>query len=502
MKVVHIDHGLVPLILRNYQKKMFDSFWKERYSICKLPRQSGKTTTVVAYILWYILFHSNVRVALLAHRADTARELFQKLRLAYEHLPKFLQAGIAPGGWNKGSIILGNGSSAKADSTSGGSIRGETFNLIVLDEFAFVETNLAESFLNSVYPTISSGATSKMIVVSTPKGMNHFYEMWDDAKTGKSKFNPVEINWDDVPGRDEAWKKEQISNIGLRSWNQEFEAQFIGSSDTLISGEKLMELKENWEDPIHESEGFSIYEDPKVGHQYSITVDVSRGQGLDYQAFSVVDVTNLPYKQVCVFRDNELSPTLYPSVIHNAARRYNDAHILVEVNDIGQQIADMLIGDLDTENVIRIYAKPGVGQTIGFGSQGKTNNGLKMSPATKRIGCADLKTLIESDKLIVKDKTTIREFMTFVADVNSFSAEEGYHDDAVMTLVLFGWLSHQRYFREETKDIRASLEEAQQEYLDRQMVPFGVFDDGTDGFSFDYEENRPENYQSGGFGLW
>lgn len=489
VKIIHVDQGLINFEPWPYQKKTLDTIRDNRFVICKFPRQSGKSTTVVAYILWYILFTPNAKVAILANRADTARDLFGKVRLSYEYLPKFLQAGIAPGGWNKGSIVLGNGSMVKADSTSGSSIRGGTFNLLFLDEFAFVDNNLADEFFKSVYPTISSGKTTKVIIVSTPKGTNHFFEMWDKAINGQNEFVPIEINWNDVPGRDEAWKEIQIKNIGIESWNQEFECQFLGSSNTLIDAENLKRLKACIKNPIHVTEqGLAVYEDPRPGYKYAITVDPSRGQGLDYHAFSVFDVTNLPYKQVARFRNNKIYPTILPTFIKMMAEKYNEASVLVEISDNGQQIADMLIGDLDTDNVIRVRSNPGRGgQTVAaFAGTGRINNGLKTSPATKRIGCTNLKTLIESDKLKLVDGETIQELFTFIADNQSFAADEGYNDDLAMTLVLFAWLSHQRYFRHEQKDIRQELEEQYSDYLESQMTPLGVFDDGISTFSVDY----------------
>lgn len=486
VKIIHVDRGLIPFVPWDFQNRTIDVVKDNRFVICKFPRQSGKSTTIIAYILWYILFNENVKIAILAHRLKTARDLFSKVRTSYEHLPKFLQAGIAPGGWNKGSIILGNGSIVMADATTGGSIRGESFNIVLLDEFAFVDNNLAKEFMESVYPTISSGTTTKIIIVSTPHGMNHYYEMWEAARLGRSEFVPIEVKWNEVPGRDEAWKQKQIKNTNLQSWLQEFECAFLGSSTTLLSADALEYLLANVQEPIKVTDNMNIYEEPKDGYVYALTVDVSRGQGLDYQAFSVTDVTNFPYKQVLTFRDNKMSPTVYPTLIKSIAEKYNYAHILVEISDIGGQVADMLVGDLDTENVIRVRAVPGKGQFIGFGVGGKVYNGLKTSPATKRIGCADLKTLIENHKLLVPDRETVKEFTTFVADTQSFAAEEGKHDDLVMSLVLFGWLSHQRYFRQETQDIRAHLEEENQKYLDSQMTPFGIIDDGTATFYHDY----------------
>lgn len=495
VKIVHVDKGLIQFIPFQYQDKIIKTINDNRFVICKLPRQSGKTTAVVSYILWYIIFHANVNVAILAHRAKTARELFSRIRLAYEKLPKFIQAGIAPGGWNKGSIILGNGSSIIADATSSGSIRGESFNVILLDEFSFVEPNLADEFLESVYPTISSGTSTKLIIVSTPKGYNHFYDIWSNAVEGKNEFIPIEVKWNEVPGRDEAWKQKQIANIGIQKWNQEFEAEFIGSSTTLLSADALYDMENHVKDvvPIYNKDDHIIFKEPIPGHQYSILVDVARGLGLDYSTLQIIDVTNIPFEQVGTFHSNKIYPTILPNVIYNTGMKYNGASVLIEISDIGGQVADMLIGDLDYENVIRVASKPLVGQSISLGmGNAKIQNGLKTSPATKRVGCADLKTLIESKKLIVNDIHTFNEFRTFVSNNISYEAEEGKNDDLVMGLVLFGWLSHQRYFREETHDIRADLQKAHEDYLENQLTPFGIFDDGLTEQQYDYDNNSME----------
>lgn len=485
-KIIHVERGLINFEPWPFQVKMLEAYKTKRYVISKLPRQVGKSVTTIGYILWYVLFNKNVKVAVLAHKLETAQELFEGLRRAYENLPLFLQAGIAQGGWNKRSIRLSNGSVVKAAATSGGAVRGETYNIIFLDEYAFVENNLADEFFRSTFPTISSGKTTKLFVVSTPQGMNHFYDMWDKAVKKKSEFYPIEIKWNDVPGRDDAWRDKQIGIMGLESFKQEFMTEFIGSSNTLISPEKLQEMQDSVTPPIFISEGLRVYERPKAGHNYAICVDTSRGQGLDYHAFCIIDVTNFPYKLVGMFQRNDVHPTLLPNYIFNAWKQYNFAAVLIEVSDIGAQVADMLAGDLDCDGVIRVVNKPGKGQSIGFGIGSKIQNGLKTSPATKRIGCADLKTLIESDKLIITDGPTAKEFLTFVSDNQSFSAEEGKHDDCVMSLVLFGWLSHQRYFRHENSDIRAELEKQNEEYLENQLTPFGFVDDGLDFIEHKY----------------
>jgi hypothetical protein len=314
IKIINVDRGLIPFEMWDFQERMLQTFHDNRFSICKLPRQVGKSTTSVAYILHQVLFNENFVVAILANRAPTARELLGKLKLAFEYLPMFLKQGIKE--WNKGSIYLANGSRVLADSTSGSSVRGFSFNLIFLDEFAFVPNNIAEDFFNSTYPTISSGKTSKVVIVSTPNGMNLFYKMWTKAVEKTSTYMPIEIHWSMVPGRDEAWAQETIRNTSQRQFDQEFGCEFLGSSNTLINGAKLASL--HWKEPIRRMECMEVFEEPIPKHTYVLTVDVAEGQGLDYSAFSIFDVTEIPYRQVAKYRNNEISPMLLPAVVYSA----------------------------------------------------------------------------------------------------------------------------------------------------------------------------------------
>ena len=478
IKIVNVDHGLMPFKMWDFQKDMLTKFHSSRFSICKLPRQVGKSTTSVAYILHQVLFNKDMMIAILANRAPTARELLQKLKLAFEYLPMFLKQGIKE--WNKGSIFLANGSRVLADSTSGSSVRGFSFNLIFLDEFAFVPNNIAEEFFNSTYPTISSGKTSKVIIVSTPNGMNLFYRMWTKAVEKLSDYVPIEIHWSMVPGRDAAWAEETIRNTSQRQFDQEFGCEFLGSSNTLISGAKLAALA--IKNPIESRDCLDIYEHPQPKHTYVVCVDVSEGQGLDYSSFSIFDVTEIPYRQVAKYRNNEISPMLFPAVIYSAAMRYNEAFVLVEINSIGLQVADILHFELNYENLLKFQqkGKQGIQASGGFAAgKNRLAFGLKISPQTKMIGCANLKTLIESDKLIINDEHTISELYSFSADKKTFKAEEGSNDDLAMTLVHFGWLTAQKLFKETvSNDIRYALQ-AEQAYLqDVENVPFGFIDDG------------------------
>jgi hypothetical protein len=475
MRIINVDRGLMPFEMWDFQKEMLQTFHENRFSICKLPRQVGKTTTSVAFLLHYILFNENVNVAILANKSSTAREIMGRLQLAFEYLPRFLQQGVKE--WNKGSLELANGSRAQADSTSGSSVRGRSFNVIFLDEFAFVPNNIAEAFFMSTYPTISSGQTTKVIIVSTPNGLNLFYRMWSEAIEKRSDYKPIEIHWSMVPGRTEEWKEQTIRNTSPDQFRQEFECEFIGSTNTLIHPVKLRSLV--WHNPIRQDGLLDIYKDPEQGRTYCMTVDVAEGLNQDYSTFSIIDVTEIPYRLVAKYRNNKISPMLFPTVIVQAAKIYNDAFILVEINSIGLQVSDIIHHELAYENLIKIEMKGKQGQQQTPGFKKKIAYGLKTSKQTKMIGCTNLKTLIESDKLIINDAQMILELTTFSADKQSFRAEEGNNDDLVMTLVHFGWLAAQKYFRENiNNDIRKVLQQEQLNIMDQDIVPFGVIDNG------------------------
>jgi len=477
VKIVSIDEGLVPFDLYPFQKDIVGTFHKNRFTICKLPRQSGKSTTILSYLIHYVIFNPTVNVAILANKASTARDLLSRLQLAYEHLPQWLQMGVM--NWNKGSLELENGSKILAASTSASAVRGGSYNIIFLDEFAFVPSNIAEQFFSSVYPTISSGQTSKVMIVSTPRGMNMFYKMWVDAENKRNEFVPIEVHWSEVPGRDDAWKEQTIKNTSEQQFLQEFECSFLGSVDTLISPQKIQQIP--YHDPIESSAGLDVYEKPIKGHQYCMTVDVSRGGSNDYSAFVVLDITQMPYKLVAKFRDNEIKPLIFPDIIYRTAKTYNESQILVEINDIGGQIADALHHDMAYENIIMTQMRGRLGQIVGSGfGDGQTDLGVRTTKQVKRIGCSNLKQLVEGDKLLLTDFDIIAEMSTFVQKGSSFEAEEGATDDLMMCLVFFSWLTDQQYFKELTdEDIRKRLYESQKENIEADMAPFGFIDDGV-----------------------
>jgi hypothetical protein len=479
VKIVALDKGIVPFELWPFQEDMVKTFQRERFVICKIPRQSGKTITTVAYLLHTVLFSKNFNIAILAHKGSAANGILQRLKLAYENLPAWLQSGIIE--WNKGNIELENGSKIGAFATSADGLRSGSYNVILLDEFAFVPNNIAEDFFTSTYPVITAGTKTKIIIVSTPKGMNHFFEMWVKAEKKKSDYYPIEVHWSAVPGRDEAWKEMTIRNTSAEQFQQEFETEFLGSSHTLISPVKLKQLIATAEDPPIKDMNMDVYENPIPKHTYCMTVDVSEGTDQDYSTFAIIDVTSIPYKVVAKYRNNKIIPYVFPTIIYQAAKRYNDAFVLIEINSIGLQVADILHFELAYENLIKIEAKGKQGQVQTPGFKKKIAFGLKHNKMTKMIGCTNLKALIESDKLIIKDPQIISEFTTFVLDKQTYRAEEGGHDDLAMTLVNFGWLTSQRYFKENiNNNIRSVLQQEQMNVMDGDIVPFGVIDDGLD----------------------
>tara|TARA_B100000427_G_scaffold19119_1_gene14647 strand:+ start:6824 stop:8482 length:1659 start_codon:yes stop_codon:yes gene_type:complete len=476
IKIVNVDEGLVSFDMYKYQKKLIKNFHKHRFNICKMPRQTGKSTTVVSYLLHYAIFNDNVNIGILANKAATARDLLGRLQMAYENLPRWMQQGIVA--WNKGSLELENGSKIIAASTSASAVRGMSFNIIFLDEFAFVQNHLADDFFASVYPTISSGKSTKVIIVSTPHGMNHFYRMWHDAERGNNEYVATEVHWSEVPGRDKKWKEQTIRNTSKQQFAIEFECEFLGSVDTLINAAKLKALV--YEQPVEQNGKLSVYEKPYKKRDYIITVDVARGVGKDYSAFIVADITEFPYKVVATYRDNEIKPMLFPSVIADVGKAYNDAYVLCEVNDIGDQVASILFYDLEYENLLMVAMRGRAGQIVGSGFSGvKTQLGVKMSTTTKKIGCSNLKTLIEEDKLTFCDYNIISELTTFISKKQSFEAEDGCNDDLAMCLVIFSWLVAQDYFKEMTdSDVRKRIYEEQKNAIEQDMAPFGFVSDG------------------------
>lgn len=471
VKVKTLDKGIMPFKLYDYQEKFVQTIHDNRFVISKWPRQSGKSTSVIGYITHYVTFNQSVNVAILANKLKTAKdELFAKLQMAYENLPHFLQQGVVE--WNKTSFKLENGSRVVCDATSSSAIRGGSYNLLLLDEYAFLPSHIAEEFYSSTYPTISAGLTTKLIIVSTPNGMNHFHKLWVDANRpaghkSKNNFVPIEVSWRDVPitpggpKRDDTWAAEQLANTSPEQFEQEYGCSFLGSSNTLIATSKLNVLAP--EDCLEEnSEGLKIFEQPVKDQIYFLQADVSRGQGSDYSAFTVIDGTTTPYKVVASYRNNTVSPFSFPVSIKSAAEKYNNAYVLIETNDIGGQVSSILYNDLEYENVLmtKILGRKGQVLSQGFGGSSRTEMGLRTTTQTKKLGCAILKRLVEEDKILLNDERIITELTTFVSKSNTFRAEDSHNDDLVMTLVFFAWLSRQEYFADLIESAKFNYEEA------------------------------------------
>ncbi len=478
VKIVNPNKGLTGFGLWPFQERMVETFIENRFTVCKIPRQSGKTQTVVAVLLWYVLFHQNYTIAVLAHKASQSREILSRLQFSYEHLPKWLQQGIVE--WSKGTVILENGSKIETSATSGNSVRGKTYNCVYLDEFAFVPNNIQTEFYATVMPTISAGETTKMIITSTPNGMNMFHKIWNESVSGENSFKNIGVHWSEIPGRDEKWQEETIKNSSVLQFNQEFGCEFLGSQNTLISAAKLEQIASLR--PIRQNEDMKIYIDPsKKEHRdklYIMVVDTSRGVGGDYNAFVIFDVSSIPYKIVGQYKNNTISPLIFPNIIHQFAKSFNNAYICVEINDNGQQVADILYREMEYENMVFSHMRGNMGQQLSSGFGSRPTVGIRTTKLVKRIGCTNFKTLVETDKLLIQDDDIKKELYNFIEINESFAAAEGHHDDLVMCCVLFSWLVQQPYFKDWTDtNVRERMVADNLKLLDDDVLPIYVEDD-------------------------
>jgi hypothetical protein len=502
-KIVSLDHGLVPFKLYECQKRKVKTILDNRKVILMEGRQQGKTITSAACILWYTLFSDNKTVAILANKAAAAREVMSRYQGMYENLPVWIQQGIRE--WNKGSIELENGSKVFTAATATSGIRGKSVNWLYIDEAAIIPNNVAEEFFTSTYPTIMAGETTKVLLSSTPLGYNHFWKFWNDSEQGINDFVNLFIPYTEIPGRDERWAAEQRGVLGDVKFAQEVLCSFLGSSYTLLDADTLSRMSPK--QPIYSKDGLDVLEEPiraikdeagkivQQGHVYALVVDTSRGVEGDYSAFVVVDISANPYTVVAKFRDNKIAPMLYPTVIHTVAKNYNNAWTLVEINDNGQQIADILHHELEYEQILYVNrGKNGQVVSGGFGG-GSSGNGVRTDKKIKRVGCSQLKTLIETKRMMVYDRDIISEFSTFIESKGSYAADEGYHDDLVMPLVLFGWLTTNPYFKELTDvNLRETIFETQINRIEEELTPFGFIEDGR-------EDQGPQQYIEDG-DLW
>tara|TARA_B100000902_G_scaffold379915_1_gene414735 strand:+ start:1259 stop:2860 length:1602 start_codon:yes stop_codon:yes gene_type:complete len=476
-KIISLDKGLVPFTLYPYQQKMFKQFEDNRFNVVLACRQSGKSISACAYLLWFALFNSEKTVAILANKGATAREMLSRVTLMLENTPFFLQPGSKA--LNKGSLEFSNNSRILAAATSGSSIRGLSVNLLYLDEFAFVEK--ASEFYTSTYPVVSSGKNTKIIVTSTANGIgNTFYNIWQGAVQGVNEFKPFRVDWWDVPGRDDKWKDSTIANTSQLQFDQEFGNTFFGTGDTLINAQTLMEMRAKQPIEVMEGGDLLIYQKPKDKHDYIMCVDVAKGRGQDYSTFTLVDISVRPFRQVAVYRNNTISPILYPDIIYKWAKVYNMAYVVIESNDQGTIVCNGLYQDLEYEN-------------IHLESAVKSDRiGIEITRKTKRLGCSAAKDLLENNKLIVVDENTIFEASTFISKGQSYEASDGNHDDLMMNIVLFGYFVTGRYFGEMNDiNMKEILFKQRMKEIENDIVPFGHIDDGTQ-FIHEEQNKRPE----------
>ena len=473
-QIVTLDKGLQPFKLYDCQKKKVDFIMNNRKTILMEGRQQGKTVTAAACILHYSIFNADKNIAIMANKTAAAREVLNRYQTMYENLPIWMQQGVKT--WNKGDVDLENGSRVFTSATTSSGIRGKSVNWLYIDEAAIIPNNIADEFFASVYPTISAGETTKILLTSTPLGYNHFWKFWNESEKGTNGFQNMFIPHTEIPGRDDAWIEEQFKLLGEVKFNQEVLCDFLGSTNTLISGKALSTMSSI--DPVYKKDGLEIYEEPQQDKYYVISADTARGIGGDYSAFIVVDITQMPFKVVGKYRDNKISPLLYPDFINKVAKDYNGAYVLLETNDIGQQVVDILHQELEYENIFScVQEKNKQYVSPGFGKQ--STLGVRTSKAVKRQGCLALKSLIEEQKFLLFDAECISELSTFVERSGTFAADEGYHDDLAMCMVLFAWLSTNTFFKDLTNvDIRDNLYNSQMRMIENDLTPFGLVVDG------------------------
>jgi hypothetical protein len=494
VKIVNVDRGLINFDVYPYQERLINTFYSNRQTIVMTPRQAGKTTVSVGFMLHFILFNPDVHIGIAANKQAMASEIMDRLKKAYEHLPIWLQQGVRK--WDMLQIGLGNGSRVTAGATASSAFRGQSFNVLFLDEFAFLEDHVAEEFWTSVYPTISSGGSTKVIIVSTPNGMNLFHRLWTGANNKKNTFVPERVFWSDVPGRDAAWADQMRKDIGPDRFEQEFECEFLSQTGTLISSKKLRDLMNGYIDPAltrpphtriwHEcikGELNAPADQKEKGmwkvkpHTYVVTVDTGEGGGNDDSVATVIDVTEMPYQVAAVWQSNQVGTMEFPMFIHELCLEYNRAHLLIEVNDIGLQIADIMRYEFEYDNIITTVTKERSRQVVSGGATKQIRWGVKMDKVNKRIACATLKTLVEKDQLTVVDYETISELNTFVREKQSYEAQEGKKDDLVMGLAIFAWLTQQQYFIDLT-DSNVRRQFTGLDKIEQDVTPFGFINDG------------------------
>ncbi|MFW6281855.1 MAG: terminase large subunit domain-containing protein [bacterium] len=386
---------------------------------------SHNSTISSVFLLWYSLFHKDKTVAIMANKESLAIEMLDKIKMAYQQLPKWLQQGIQYDGWNKKKLSLENGSRIIAAATSSNALTGYTINLLYLDEFAKVPQYVADDFIASVYPVVTSGKSSKIIMVSTPLGLNQFYNFWVGAtrKDGnENSFYPISVGWWEVPGRDEKFKQDVIKDIGLNRWEQEFSCKFLGSNSTLIDSDILERIVYKVPIATKWTGLFSIYEQPLQNKEYVLGVDVGKGVGKDYSVIQVLKIeSDKKLEQVGIYRSNLIIPHDFAQIVVSIAKFYNNAHVMVENNDIGHIVCDSIWYEIEYEELVNLDAKA---------------LGVRSTRRSKKIANMMLKEYLEKGWLDIYDERTVYELSRYEEiKPGVYAAGKTEHDDAVTSLL-------------------------------------------------------------------
>ena len=489
VKIISLDKGIVNFNMFEYQERFIDILKNNNRIVALQPRQTGKSITSSAFILHYAIFNPNSYIAILANKARTARPILNKIKNMYRSLPIWLQVGVEE--WSKGSIVLGNGTQLIAEATTESGIRGDSAKILFIDETGFIDNNLWDGFWSSVYPVVSSSKDAKIILSSTPHGINHFHKIWAEAKEGINGFTPFRAYWNEHPERDDAWKEKTILEIGETRWRVEFECAFQGSSGTLISGQKLESIP--FSNPIKTKmeNKFLIYEEPKDKRKYVLISDFGEGLGAgDYTTCHVIDVTEATWHQVAVYRDNEILFRETPSMLSRIGKYYNNALIIGEANTIGLGILDDLNFDEEYENIF-----------FGDDLAKETRHayfGMKMTSKTKKMGNQYLKEYVENDTLVVYDHETIAELSTYIKRKESYSAEDGKHDDLVTPLVLFSnFMQNKNYVEEWLGTPTYNKRDQKMSKLDEEIMPLGFHHDGETLINLDDGDDEDDYIENG-----
>lgn len=430
--IVDPDKGKVVIPLFPFQRKILRTLRDNRFTILNASRQISKTTLLTIYALWIACFQEDKNILIVANKEATAIEIFRRVRLAYEQLPEWLKPGVKE--YGKTSAEFANGSRIGISTTTGSAARGQTINLLLIDEMAFIDPpSILEDFWRSVWPTVSRAKTSKVLIASTPNGTgNLFHRLVSEALAGKNDFVVEELMWDAIPGRDEKWKQDQIKTLGsVDSFRQEYECIFLNTGDTAIDEELFAHYSTMCCSPIpHPDPHFKVFERQRDGAQYIAGVDVSEGVGEDSSIIQLIDISDLTaIKQVAVYRNNKISPLEFTNKCHEIFLEWGSPIALIERNNQGAQVIDRLFNDLNYTNIVNYGAKV-AGRT-------RVLQGMISHTNTKNKAVSNMRHYVNILRAIkFCDIETVREFKKFTRQANgTWKAENGAHDDLVMAFI-------------------------------------------------------------------